>query len=68
MGSYYRYCDNGGNIKELAKGDKRMNRQSEDADTGKEIKELQAQALELMVQLTDEQIKRLLSQYFSSCA
>lgn len=41
-----------------------MNKQSEDADTSKKIKDLKAQAFELMMQLTDEQIKRLISKPF----
>lgn len=40
-----------------------MNKQSEDVDTGKEINDLQAQAFELLLQLTDEQIISLLEQF-----
>ena len=41
-----------------------MNKQSEDADTSKKIKDLKAQAFELMMQLTDEQIEQIIFSLF----
>ena len=40
-----------------------MNKQGDSADTGKEINDLQAQAFELLLQLTDEQTISLLEQF-----